>query len=55
MSEETKVYRLWKPVEFKSEWKQCDTSVLDDISASWFKRRAVLKENSTEYAAFLID
>lgn len=53
MNAENKVYRLWKPIEFTNNWQECDTSILDDISASWFKRRATLKENSTEYAEFL--
>jgi len=46
--------RIWKPIEFKEIWYESDTSILDDISASWFKRRAILKENSGEYAEFLI-
>lgn len=53
MSEEKKEYRLWKHIEFNDSWKESDTSVLDDISASWFKRREILKENSTEYEDFL--
>ena len=53
MSGENKIYRLWKPVSFDENWKECDTSILDDISKSWFNRRAVLKEKSSEYAEFL--
>jgi len=53
MSEEAKVYRLWKPINFSSEWNKCDTLILDDLSASWFKRRSTLKESSVEYAEFL--
>jgi len=34
-------------------WEDCDTSMLDDISASWFKRRATLKVNSSAYNDFL--
>lgn len=48
-----KIYRLWKPVLFDENWDNCDTSILDDISNSWFIRRSVLKENSLEYAEFL--
>jgi Fic family protein len=47
------VYRLWKPVELTEDWKKCDTSVLDDISSSWFERRKKLREDSGEYADFL--
>lgn len=53
MSKGIKVYRLWKPINFSSKWNECDTFILDDLSASWFKRRSTLKENSAEYAEFL--
>ncbi len=46
-------YRLWKPIEIGNNWKECDTSTLDDISASWFERRKKLREDSGEYADFL--
>ena len=48
-----KMYRLWKPVELWQNWKRCDTSILDDISSSWFERRKKLREDSGEYADFL--
>lgn len=51
--EEKKEYRIWHPVTFNEEWAACDTSVLDDISASWFRRRIVLQENSLDYVEFL--
>ncbi len=50
---EINTYRLWKPIGYTDTWKECDTSILDDISASWFKRRATLQENSVDYAEFL--
>ncbi len=46
-------HRLWKFVEFTDAWKKCDTSVLDDISSSWFERRKKLREDTGEYADFL--
>ena len=46
-------YRLWKPIQFPPNWQECDTSILDDISASWFRRRTLLKEDSGEYSDFL--
>lgn len=48
-----KTYRLWKPIQFTPNWQECNTSILDDISASWFKRRTLLKESSSEYGDFL--
>jgi uncharacterized protein (DUF433 family) len=51
--EYNKVFRLWKHIKFADEWANCDTSVLDDISESWFKRREYLQTNSHEYAEFL--
>ena len=53
MKEDKKIYRLWKPVFYNETWDNCDTSILDDISSSWLSRRAVLQDNSTEYADFL--
>ncbi len=53
MSKEKKIYRLWKPISYNEIWENSDTSILDDISSSWLSRRAVLQENSTEYAEFL--
>lgn len=48
-----KVFRLWKPVAFADAWRKCDTSVLDDIAPSWFARREVLQNTSTEFKEFL--
>ena len=53
MAKEKKIYRLWKPISYNEIWENSDTSILDDISSSWLSRRAVLQENSTEYAEFL--
>jgi len=47
------VLRLWKWVSFSENWSKCDTSILDDISQSWFARREVLKANSQEYVDFI--
>lgn len=52
---ERKVFRLWKPVEFSDSWNLVDTSVIDDISASWFERRKVLEEQSKEYEQFITE
>jgi len=42
-------YNIWKPIEFTAVWKNCDTSILDDLSASWFAKRKELKDDSPEY------
>ncbi len=45
--------RLWKYISFENQWQNCDTSIVDDISQSWFARRLVLEANSLEYEEFL--
>ncbi len=45
--------RLWKHISFSSEWEICDTSLLDEIAASWLSRREVLQASSTEYQEFV--
>jgi Fic family protein len=50
---ERKVHRLWKPIAFGEEWRGADTSILDDLSSSWFARKARLRLESKEYQAFL--
>jgi Fic family protein len=47
------VHRLWKYISFSENWKNCDTSLLDDIAHSWFARREILQENSKEYEDFI--
>ncbi len=44
-----KTNKIWKPVEFSTVWKNCDTSILDDLSASWFLKREKWKDDSAEY------
>jgi len=53
--EEQKEFRLWKHVALTSDWKNCDTSALDDIAPSWYERRDVLQNNSKEYAEFITE
>lgn len=47
------VHRLWNHISFSDSWRNCDTSLLDDIAPSWLARREVLQANSKEYEAFL--
>jgi len=44
---------LWKPIHFDESWTQTDTSKLDDILPSWFRKREILKSGSKEYEDFL--
>ncbi|TXB62221.1 Fic family protein [Phaeodactylibacter luteus] len=48
-----KVNRIWNYISFGQEWGNLDTSIVDDISQSWFSRRKVLAENSKEYEEFM--
>lgn len=52
---ERKVYRLWKHIDFADSWRSTDTSIIDDISASWFERRKILESQSKEYETFLAE
>lgn len=53
MSENEKINRIWKPIEFNDSWLNADTSILDDLSPSWYKRRKELTEDSKSYINFL--
>lgn len=52
MAEEN-MYRLWKPIAFSDVWRDADTSVLDDLSSSWFARRENLQLSSAAFQNFL--
>lgn len=47
------VINLWKPISFSENWLKTDTSKLDDILPSWYRKREVLKSGSKEYEDFL--
>ena len=51
---ETRVHRIWKHIAVDDSWLQSDTSVLDDISESWFARKKAVENGSKEYADFLL-
>jgi Fic/DOC family len=53
--EDRKILRLWKHIELSTEWLDCDTSKVDDLSQSWFERRTVLQNNSQEYKEFITE
>ena len=44
---------IWKPIEFGENWLTTNTSKLDDLAPSWFRKRELLKEGSVEYEDFL--
>jgi hypothetical protein len=46
-------HRLWNYISFSENWKNCDTSLLDEIAPSWFARREVLQANLKEYEEFI--
>ncbi|MEK6734007.1 MAG: Fic family protein, partial [Pseudomonadota bacterium] len=48
-----RIVTIWKFIEFTSEWEDCDTSKLDEISPSWFRRKDELESTSSEYAEFI--
>jgi Fic family protein len=46
--------RLWEFIKFSDDWANADTSIVDDLSASWFARKKVLqKANSADYIEFM--
>lgn len=50
---EENIIELWKPISFGDTWKHADTSILDDLAPSWFRRRAELKEGNKDYEEFI--
>ncbi len=51
--EEIKIIESWKFISFDDLWTNCDTSKLDEISPSWFRRKDELEKTSSEYAEFM--
>lgn len=47
------VKRIWKYLIFPETWLNVDTSILDEISSSWFSRREKLLVSSREYEEFI--
>lgn len=45
--------QIWHPVTFDEKWLSSNTSKLDDLAPSWFKKRQQLKEGSKEYEDFI--
>ena len=45
--------QVWKPINFSDNWLKANTSKLDDLAPSWFRKRELLKEGSNDYEEFL--
>lgn len=52
-SQHDKIINIWKFIDFSDAWLQCDTSKLDEISPSWFRRKDELEKTSSEYSEFI--
>lgn len=50
---EQKILRIWQHITFSEIWENCDTSKIDDIAPSWFRRRQQLQDNSTQFKDFI--
>lgn len=44
---------IWQPIRFDEKWLVANTSKLDDLAPSWFRKRNLLKEGSAEYEYFI--
>lgn len=44
---------IWQPISFDETWLTSNTSKLDDLAPSWFRKREQLKEGSEGYEDFL--
>ncbi|KAK3605125.1 hypothetical protein CHS0354_000794 [Potamilus streckersoni] len=50
---ENKIIELWKPISISNNWEKTDTSILDDLAPSWFRKRSELKEGNNDYEEFI--
>ncbi|RZK01512.1 MAG: Fic family protein, partial [Flavobacterium sp.] len=44
---------IWQPIRFTDNWLHANTSKLDELAPSWFRKREQLREGSKEYEDFL--
>lgn len=49
-----KIIQIWKPVTFSDNWKNANTSKLDELAPSWYKKRDIMKNDTKEYQDFLL-
>lgn len=36
-----KEIKIWEPIAFSEEWTATDTSLVDELAASWFQKRII--------------
>jgi Fic family protein len=44
---------IWEPIEFNENWIKSNTSKLDDLAPSWYRKREKLIEGSKEFEDFI--
>jgi Fic family protein len=44
---------IWQPISFDEKWLTSNTSKLDGLAPSWYRKRDQLREGSEEYEEFL--
>ncbi|WP_367390620.1 30S ribosomal protein THX [Lewinella sp. LCG006] len=52
-SVDSKEIEIWKPISFSENWLEADTSKLDDILPTWYRKRNTLQEGNSDYEEFL--
>ena len=50
---ENKIIQVWKPIKFDGAWRNSDTSKLDDLLPSWYRKRADMKVGGEDYEEFI--
>lgn len=51
--EENKIIQVWQPIKFDDAWRNSDTSKLDDLMPSWYRKRAEMKSGGEDYEEFI--
>ena len=48
-----KTIQVWKPVNFSTLWQNTDTSKLDDLLPSWYRKREEMQTGGDDYEEFI--
>lgn len=48
-----KTIQVWKPVNFNTEWQNADTSKLDDLLPSWYRKREEMQTGGDDFEEFI--
>lgn len=51
--EENKAVQIWQPIRFDEVWRNSDTSKLDDLMPSWYRKREDMKQGGEDYEEFI--